>query len=41
MRRPAYFSEVEIVVKLFFSAVPTPCTAVMIAIAMPAAIRPY
>src|ERR1700712_368280 len=37
----AYFSEVEIVLKLVHSWVPTPFTAVMIAIAMPAAIRPY
>src|SRR5438309_11356214 len=37
----AYFSEVEIVLKLVDSCLPTPLTAVMIAIAMPAAIRPY
>ena len=36
-----YFSEVEMLLKLVLSCVPTPCTAVMIAIAMPAAIRPY
>ena len=37
----AYFSEFEIVTKLVDSLVPRPLTAVMIAIAMPAAIRPY
>ena len=37
----AYFSEVLIELKLVLSLVPTPCTAVMIAIAIPAAIRPY
>jgi hypothetical protein len=36
-----YFSEVLIVVKFELSWVPTPCTAVMIAIAIPAAISPY
>jgi hypothetical protein len=36
-----YFSEFEIVTKLVDSWVPRPFTAVMIAIAMPAAIRPY
>jgi len=38
---PVYFSEVEMLVKVVVSAVPTPFTAVMIAIAIPAAIRPY
>src|ERR1700712_5444095 len=37
----AYLSEVEIETKLADSLLPTPLTAVMIAIAMPAAIRPY
>src|SRR5258708_32700995 len=37
----AYFSEVEIATKLLDSLLPTPLTAVMIAMAMPAAIRPY
>src|SRR5947199_66889 len=37
----AYFSEFEIVTKLLDSLLPTPLTAVMMAIAMPAAIRPY
>src|SRR5207253_5964413 len=36
-----YFSEVLMVLKLVVSWVPTPCTALMIAIAIPAAIRPY
>jgi hypothetical protein len=36
-----YFSEVLIVLKFALSWVPTPCTAVMIAIAIPAAISPY
>jgi hypothetical protein len=36
-----YFNDVLIVVKLLLSWVPTPCTAVMIAMAIPAAIRPY
>ena len=36
-----YFSEVLIELKFPLSAVPTPCTAVMIAIAIPAAISPY
>jgi hypothetical protein len=39
--RVAYFSEVLIESKLVLSLEPTPCTAVMMAIAMPAAIRPY
>ena len=38
---PAYFRLVEMVLKLVDSLVPTPCTAAMIARAMPAAIRPY
>src|SRR4051812_23395769 len=38
---PAYFRLVEMVLKLVDSLVPTPCTAAMIASAMPAAIRPY
>src|SRR6185312_5515709 len=37
----AYLSEVEMLLKFVDSLVPTPWTAVMIAIAMPAAIRPY
>jgi hypothetical protein len=36
-----YFSEVLIVPKVVLSLLPTPFTAVMIAIAIPAAIRPY
>jgi hypothetical protein len=36
-----YFNELEMLVKVVLSDVPTPFTAVMIAIAMPAAIRPY
>jgi hypothetical protein len=36
-----YFSELLMVLKFADSWVPTPFTAVMIAIAMPAAIRPY
>jgi hypothetical protein len=36
-----YFSELLMVLKFVLSWVPTPCTAVMIAIAIPAAIRPY
>src|SRR6266702_2821524 len=36
-----YFSDVLIVLKLVLSWVPTPCTAVIMAMAMPAAIRPY
>jgi len=36
-----YFSEFEIVTKFVDSWVPRPFTAVMIAIAIPAAIRPY
>ena len=36
-----YFSEVLMSTKFELSLVPTPCTAVMIAIAIPAAIRPY
>jgi hypothetical protein len=36
-----HFNWVETVVKLVVSAVPTPCTAAMIASAMPAAINPY
>ena len=36
-----YFSELLIVLKFVDSWVPTPFTAVMIAIAIPAAIRPY
>ena len=39
--RPPHFNEVEIVLKLVESFVPTPLTAVMIAMAIPAAIRPY
>jgi hypothetical protein len=35
-----YFSDVLITVNFVLSAEPTPLTAVMIAIAMPAAIRP-
>src|ERR1700694_3048013 len=41
LRREAYFSEVLIVVKVPVRAVPTPLTATMIAIAIPAAISPY
>jgi hypothetical protein len=37
----AYFSEVLIAVNFVLSAVPTPLTEVMIATAIPAAIRPY
>jgi hypothetical protein len=40
-RVAAHFSEVAIVLKLVLRAVPTEFTAVMIAIAIPAAIRPY
>jgi hypothetical protein len=36
-----YFSELLMLLKFVLSWVPTPFTAVMIAIAMPAAIRPY
>jgi hypothetical protein len=36
-----YFSELLMVLKFVDSWVPTPFTAVMIAIAIPAAIRPY
>jgi hypothetical protein len=36
-----YFSEFEIVTKFVDNWVPRPFTAVMIAIAIPAAIRPY
>jgi hypothetical protein len=36
-----YFSEVLIEVNLVFRLLPTPLTAVMIAIAIPAAINPY
>jgi hypothetical protein len=36
-----YFSEVLMATNLLLSLVPTPSTAVMIAIAIPAAIRPY
>ena len=36
-----YFSEVLIALKLVLNAVPTPFTAVMIAIAIPAAINAY
>jgi len=36
-----YFSELLMVSKFVLSLVPRPFTAVMIAIAMPAAIRPY
>ena len=36
-----HFSEVLIAVNLVLSAVPTPLTEVMIAMARPAAIRPY
>jgi hypothetical protein len=36
-----YFSEVLMLLKVPLSAVPTPFTAVMIAIAIPAAIKPY
>jgi hypothetical protein len=36
-----YFSEVLMVLKFVDSWLPTPFTAVMIAIAIPAAIRPY
>jgi hypothetical protein len=36
-----YFSELLMVLKFVLSWVPTPCTAVMIAIAIPAAIKPY
>ena len=36
-----YFSELLMVSKFELSLVPRPFTAVMIAIAMPAAIRPY
>jgi hypothetical protein len=39
--RSIYFSDVLITVNFVLSAEPTPLTAVMIAIAMPAAIRPY
>jgi hypothetical protein len=39
--RVVYFSEVLIEPKLVLSWVPTPCTAAMIARAMPAAIKPY
>jgi hypothetical protein len=40
LRRP-YFRAVLTAVNLVLSAVPTPLTALTIAIAMPAAIRPY
>src|SRR5712671_2173184 len=40
-RRLDYFSEFEMVTKLEDSWLPTPFTAAMVAIAMPAAIRPY
>jgi hypothetical protein len=39
--RAPYWSDDESVVKMLEIEVPTPLTAVMIAIAMPAAIRPY
>ena len=37
----SYFKEVLMVVKFVLSWLPTPFTAAMIAIAMPAAIKPY
>ena len=40
-RSSRYFSAVETLVKIAFSDVPTVATTVMIATAMPAAIRPY
>ena len=36
-----YFSELLMVLKFVLSCVPTPFTAVMIAMAIPAAIKPY
>ncbi|WP_426442923.1 hypothetical protein [Bradyrhizobium genosp. P] len=38
---PGYFSEVLIELKVVESLVPTPFTAVMMAMAMPVAINPY
>jgi hypothetical protein len=40
-RREDYFSEVLIATKLVLRALPTPLTAVMMTIAIPAAIKPY
>jgi hypothetical protein len=40
-RPEVYFSEVLIETKLVLSCEPTPLTAVMITIAIPAAIKPY
>ena len=40
-KRVPYFSDVLIVPKFVFSLVPTPWTAAMIAMAIPAAISPY
>jgi hypothetical protein len=40
-RECSYFNDVLIVAKLLDSLLPTPFTAVMIAIAIPAAIKPY
>jgi hypothetical protein len=37
----AYFSEVLMLLNVVLSELPTPLTAVMMAMAMPAAIRPY
>src|SRR5215472_18047289 len=37
----AYFSAVDTLVKVVVKAVPVACTAAMIAMEMPAAIRPY
>lgn len=36
-----YFNELEIALNFVLNAVPTPLTALMIAIAMPAAIKAY
>lgn len=41
MGAPGYFSDVLMLVKVVESLVPTPFTAVMMAIAMPVAINPY
>jgi hypothetical protein len=41
LRREDYFSEVLIATKLVLRALPTPLTAVMMTIAIPAAIKPY
>ena len=41
VERSGYFNDVLTESKLVLSLLPTPCTAVMIAMAIPAAIKPY